>query len=543
MIGSIKTLCAIEGIPMASMRLKHFITAPIFYANGPPHIGHLYTALLADASNRWKLLKAGNGDSNDSLFTTGTDEHGLKIQRTATAADYDPLSYCNNISNKFKDLFCAFGIQPNDFIRTTEIRHKEVVEHVWTELDKRGQIHRGKHEGWYSTTDECFYASDEVEKLNGQTYVVSKMTRSVVEWVQEENYVFPLYKYLDAVRKWLSSYDVIRPKVYFPEAFQQASIEGNLSLSRDRKRVSWGIPVPNDESQTIYVWFDALMNYLTVSGIFSNKKKSSWPPTCQIVGKDILKFHAVIWPAFLLALDLPLPERIFVHSHWLVDGAKMSKSVGNVVDPFIAARSLSEEGLRYFLLRQGTPQSDANFIMSKAVNVINTDLVNNVGNLLQRSMIKKLNPSQTYPAFYPDSFHNSLLELGEPMIKSINCLAGLYEEQFEELMIYKALELLMEVARQANGFFQSHEPWKELDDRKVSTLLYTCYEVLRICGILLQPVVPHYADRLLSRLGIKRSERGLDNVKFITDSKYFGRPLGEYSGPLMDRIVCRASEI
>uniref|UniRef100_A0A158Q7C1 Methionine--tRNA ligase, mitochondrial n=1 Tax=Elaeophora elaphi TaxID=1147741 RepID=A0A158Q7C1_9BILA len=463
-----------------------------------PHIGHLYTALLADSLNRWKLLKGGTVDSNDSLFTTGTDEHGLKIQRTAIAAGCDPQSYCDNISIKFKDLFRTFGIQPNDFIRTTEARHKEVVKHVWMELDKRGQIQRGRHEGWYSTTDECFYANNEVEKLNGQAFMVSRTTGSVVEWVQEENYVFPLSKYLGTIRNWLSSCDVIRPKVYFPEALQQASIEGNLSLSRDRKRVSWGITVPNDESQTIYVWFDALMNYLTLSGVFSNRKRSSWPPTCQIVGKDILKFHAVIWPAFLLALDLPLPKRIFVHGHWLVNGAKMSKSVGNVVDPFFVAKSLSEEGLRYFLLRQGTPQSDANFIMSKAVNVINTDLVNNVGNLLQRSTVKKLNPSQTYPIFYSDSFHSSLRELGEPLIKSINCLTEVYEKQFDELMIYKALELLMEVMRQTNGFFQFYEPWREIDDRKVSSLLYICYEVLRICGILLQPAVPYYADHLLN---------------------------------------------
>uniref|UniRef100_A0A8R1XRN0 Methionine--tRNA ligase, mitochondrial n=1 Tax=Onchocerca volvulus TaxID=6282 RepID=A0A8R1XRN0_ONCVO len=545
MIRSIKTICAIEGVSISSMRLKHFITTPIFYANGPPHIGHLYTALLADALNRWKLLKDGNIDSDNLLFTSGTDEHGLKIQRSATAAGYDPQSYCDNISGKFKDLFHVFGIHPNDFIRTTEVRHKEVVNHVWVtkELNKRGQIQLGKYEGWYSTIDECFYASDEVETLSGQTSTISKITGSVVEWVQEENYIFPLSKYLGTVRNWLNNCDVIRPKIYFPEALQHASIEGNLSLSRDRKRVTWGIAVPNDESQTIYVWFDALMNYLTVSGIFSNKKRINWPPTCQIVGKDILKFHAVIWPAILLALDLPLPKRIFVHSHWLVNGTKMSKSVGNVVDPFSVSKSLSEEGLRYFLLRQGTPQNDANFIMSKAVDVINTDLVNNVGNLLQRSLIEKLNPSQTYPTFYPDSFHNSLLELGEPLVKSVSCLAELYEEQFDELMIYKALEMLMEVMRQANGFFQFYEPWKELDNRKMSSLLYVCYEVLRICGILLQPVVPHYADHLLNRLGIKKNERGLDNVKFTIDSKYSGKPLGEYNGPIMDRIMCKTGTV
>ncbi|MCP9257311.1 Methionine--tRNA ligase, mitochondrial [Dirofilaria immitis] len=509
MIGSIRTLCVIKEISISSMRLKHFITTPIFYANGPPHIGHLYTALLADASNRWRLLKDGNVDSSDSLFTTGTDEHGLKIQRTAIAAGYDPQSYCDNISDKFKDLFHTFNIHPNDFIRTTETRHKEVVNHVWKELNKRGLIQRGKYEGWYSTVDECFYANDEVEKLSGQISTVSKITGSVVEWVEEENYIFPLSKYLGTIRNWLNNYDVIRPKTYFPEALQQASVEGDISLSRDRKRVTWGIAVPNDENQTIYVWFDALMNYLTVSGIFSDKKRINWPPTCQIVGKDIL-------------------------NHWLVNGAKMSKSVGNVIDPFIISKSLSEEGLRYFLLRQGTPQNDANFMMSKAVNVINVDLVNNVGNLLQRSMIGRLNPSQTYPTFCPNSFHNCLLELGEPLMKSINGLAGtVYSLRLKSLWGYAADE----------WFFQFYEPWKELDDRKISSLLYICYEVLRICGILLQPVIPHYADHLLNRLGIERNERILDNAKFIVDSKYFGKPLGKYNGPVMNRITCKNGEL
>ncbi|EJW87886.1 hypothetical protein WUBG_01206, partial [Wuchereria bancrofti] len=205
MIGRIKIFYVIEGISMTSVRLKHFITTPIFYANGPPHIGHLYTALLADVLNRWKLLKDGDVNLNNSLFTTGTDEHGLKIQQTATTAGCDPQRYCDDISDKFKDLFRAFGIQPNDFIRTTETRHKEVVRHVWKELDKRGLIQRGKHEGWYSTVDECFYTNDEVKKLDGQTSTVSKITGSVVEWVQEENYVFPLFKYLGAVRNWLSN--------------------------------------------------------------------------------------------------------------------------------------------------------------------------------------------------------------------------------------------------------------------------------------------------------------------------------------------------
>ncbi|VDN03152.1 unnamed protein product [Thelazia callipaeda] len=545
MISSFKKFFAIKGLEVASKKLKHFITTPIFYTNGRPHIGHLYTLLLADVLNRWELLKKG-GD-NESLFITGTDEHGLKIQQAANAVGCSPQKYCDDISNEFRNLLREFDVQPNDFIRTTEARHKNVVQFVWHELEKRGQLKRQYYEGWYSTTDECFYASDEVERLNGQTLMVSKMTGTVVEWAQEENYIFPISKYKNAIKIWLSdnalSSDIIRPKVYLTEALRQAdAIEDNLSLSRDRKRVTWGIAVPNDENQTIYVWLDALMNYLTGSGIFSNSRERNWPPTCQIIGKDIMKFHIVIWPALLLAMDLPLPKRIFVHGHWLIDGIKMSKSFGNVVDPFIASKLLGKEGLRYFLLRQGTPQSDANFMVRKAVDVINADLVNNMGNLLQRSLFAKFNLTQIYPAFHRDVFQDDLFELGEPLVDSINCLPDLYKEQCDKLMTYKALELLMDVMKQTNRFFQHYEPWNQINDKKVSSLLYVCCEALRVCGILMQPILPHYSHQLLNRLGIQIRERNLSNANFFADSKYSGLPLGEYEGPIMKRILWKSAD-
>uniref|UniRef100_A0A1I8EXD6 tRNA-synt_1g domain-containing protein n=1 Tax=Wuchereria bancrofti TaxID=6293 RepID=A0A1I8EXD6_WUCBA len=328
-----------------------------FHKFAAPHIGHLYTALLADVSNRWKLLKSGDVNLNNSLFTTGTDEHDLK---TATTADCDRQCYCDDISDKFKDLFRAFGIQPNDFIRTTETRHKEVVGHK--ELDKRGLIQRGKHEGWYSTVDECFYANDEVEKLDGQTSTVSKITGSVVGW-QEENYVFPLLKYLGAVRNWLSNAslranlyfsDVIRPKVYFPQALQQASVERGLSLSRDRKRVTWGIVVPVDESQTVR----CISELLTVSGVFSNKKR----------------FHAVIWPAFLLALELPLPKRIFVHIKFLSSICSNRKILShvlltvNVIFLFICQKVL-EMWLIHLLLLNHYPKKISHLVLLSNVSV------------------------------------------------------------------------------------------------------------------------------------------------------------------------------
>lgn len=297
MYGNINSSRLVVGFLKTAKRLKHFVTTPIFYANGPPHIGHLYTAVLADAFHRWELLKIGGvavpGDNN-SLFTTGTDEHGLKIQRTAAAVACDPLSYCNDISDKFRNLLRTFSVQPTDFIRTTEARHKKVVECVWKELENRGRIEKGKYEGWYSVTDECFYSTGEVQKVPGEDSVVSKVTGTAVDWVEEENYVFPISKYYDAIRNWLSNNDVIRPSVYVSEVLQHSDLEGELSISRDRKRISWGIPVPGDNTQTVYVWFDALVNYLTVSGVFGNMESANWPPTCQIIGKDILNYMASV---------------------------------------------------------------------------------------------------------------------------------------------------------------------------------------------------------------------------------------------------------
>ncbi|VDM37290.1 unnamed protein product [Toxocara canis] len=557
-------------------RRKHFfVTTPIFYANASsiaaPHIGHLYSALIADAAYRWNVLKRADssGAPPCSLFTTGTDEHGTKIQKAAQAAGVQPKLFCDDVSASFRKLLSAFNIKPTDFIRTSESRHKRVVEDVWLRLSRRGYIRKAKYAGWYSTTDECFYSQRDLEDLciNGTTkkvifllhvkrsrviglvkrinqsklliredfiergislsaliVEVSKQTRSPVEWIEEDNYVFDLSQFYEPIRRWLLENDVIRPKHYLRVALQYLDIEETLSISRDRKRLEWGIPVPQDQSQTIYVWMDALVNYLTVSG-FPRSHHDYWPPDWQVIGKDILKFHAVFWPAFLMAAELPLPRRLFVHAHWLVDGVKMSKSIGNVIDPFVVAETLTVDGLRYFLLRQGTPHVDGNFTITKAVSVVNGELVNSLGNLMQRACVEKLNPDRIYPSFEEKVMRSELAELGLPLIESLGSLREKCSQHFDELMIYKALEELSAVVRQANAFFQLFEPWKLADGEKVffrtyifrksnerqvclqggkvhfqrSTILHVVYETMRICGILLQPVVPDYANKLLTR--------------------------------------------
>ncbi|KHN76022.1 Methionine--tRNA ligase, mitochondrial [Toxocara canis] len=550
-------------------RRKHFfVTTPIFYANASPHIGHLYSALIADAAYRWNVLKRADssGAPPCSLFTTGTDEHGTKIQKAAQAAGVQPKLFCDDVSASFRKLLSAFNIKPTDFIRTSESRHKRVVEDVWLRLSRRGYIRKAKYAGWYSTTDECFYSQRDLEDLciNGtmkkglvkrinqskllirEDYIergislsaliveVSKQTRSPVEWIEEDNYVFDLSQFYEPIRRWLLENDVIRPKHYLRVALQYLDIEETLSISRDRKRLEWGIPVPQDQSQTIYVWMDALVNYLTVSG-FPRSHHDYWPPDWQVIGKDILKFHAVFWPAFLMAAELPLPRRLFVHAHWLVDGVKMSKSIGNVIDPFVVAETLTVDGLRYFLLRQGTPHVDGNFTITKAVSVVNGELVNSLGNLMQRACVEKLNPDRIYPSFEEKVMRSELAELGLPLIESLGSLREKCSQHFDELMIYKALEELSAVVRQANAFFQLFEPWKLADGEKRSTILHVVYETMRICGILLQPVVPDYANKLLTRLGMGNSERGLESAVFGWN-QLAKRTLPSVHEPVMRRI-------
>ncbi|KAJ1368471.1 hypothetical protein KIN20_029606 [Parelaphostrongylus tenuis] len=332
---------------------NHYITTPIFYVNAAPHLGHLYTVVLADAVHRWRKLR--DTVSGLHLFATGTDEHGIKILRAAEKAGKNPEKFCDETSRSFLKLFEKFGISNTDFIRTTERRHKECVEYVWKRLSDQNLIYKDTYSGWYSVVDECFYPNSEVE--DSALGKVVKGTNTTVEWIEEENYMFRLSNYRKAVEDWLKNSDVIYPKVYLSSALKSLDFEGDLSVSRCRARLPWGIPVPGDDSQTVYVWLDALVNYLSVVG-YPNTLRA-WPPTCQILGKDILKFHAFYWPSLLMAMGLALPQKLFIHGHWLVEKTKMSKSLGNVIDPLEAAKFYTTDGLRYFLLKQGLPSGDS----------------------------------------------------------------------------------------------------------------------------------------------------------------------------------------
>ncbi|XP_038137225.1 methionine--tRNA ligase, mitochondrial [Cyprinodon tularosa] len=521
-----------------------YITTPIFYVNAAPHLGHLYSAVIADCLHRWKLLQGF-----DSRFATGTDEHGLKIQQAAEAAGKAPLTFCTEVSERFRNLFSSCNISFTDYIRTTEQRHRRTVEHFWSVLWNKGLIYKGSYEGWYSTQDESFLTPSQVGDAldpSGKEVKVSLESGHKVEWMKEENYMFRLSVFRPFLLDWL----VKNPRAVQPERFQQTVLHWlqedlpDLSVSRQRSRLQWGIPVPGDPEQTIYVWLDALVNYLTVVG-YPDKHDQWWHAAHHVIGKDILKFHALYWPAFLLGAGLPLPQVIHVHSHWTVGGRKMSKSLGNVVDPFEHSQMFTNDGMRYFLLRQGVPDSDCDYTHDKVVKLLNAELADSLGGLLNRCTAPALNSAQVYPAFCSQAFCRAVAE-DHHMVAAVRSLPTVVEKHYESMHLYKALEAISACVRQTNGFVQRHAPWKldrrdSKDHRWLDTIVHVALECLRIYGTLLQPVVPEISDRLLNRLGVKQHERSWKDLHFLqryegTKCPFEGRMLGSDSGLLFNRL-------
>ena len=484
------------------MLKKYFITTPIFYVNAKPHLGHVYSVLLADAQNRFQKLRRNS--SKESFFTTGTDEHGLKIQQAAEKQQKTPKDFCDQVSSEFQSTFQNFNVHNDDFIRTTDERHIKTVQEFWKNIN--GFLQKKSYSSWYCVQDETFLTEHQIDKSK----MVSLESGHPVEWAEEENYVFPLEKFRPQVQKWVEN------SVY-PVKFR-SNLSGllsetlpDLSVSRSSSRLQWGIPVPEDPSQTIYVWLDALINYLTVVG-YPNMK--IWPPDCHVIGKDILKFHAIYWPSFLLAANLELPRKILCHSHWTVNEEKMSKSKGNVVDPnSVAEEFATHEGLRYFLLRQGVPHSDGNYVQDQLVNYINNDLANILGNLLNRLTSKGVNLNQN---FYPICTEFKSQE-AEDLVKSLENLVDKVEIHFENFEFYRGIEEIMDTLRKVNFYVQAEEPWelKKLQKyEELGQVLNLSLNALRICGILLQPIIPGLSDKLLTKLNVE--ERSFHNAKLLS---------------------------
>ncbi|XP_025026504.1 methionine--tRNA ligase, mitochondrial [Python bivittatus] len=489
----------------------------------------------------------------------GTDEHGLKIQTAATAAGISPKEFCDRVSAEFRELFAQAGISYTDFIRTTELRHRRAVECFWAALQGGGSLYRAHYEGWYCTAEESFLAASQVTErpdAQGSKQMVSLESGHQVHWTREENYMFKLSEFREPLQRWLcENKDAINPEPYYQQVLQWLEEDlPDLSVSRDRNRLHWGIPVPGDSTQTIYVWVDALVNYLTAVG-YPEEHQAWWPTACHIVGKDILKFHAIYWPALLMAAGLEPPLQIQVHSHWTVQGQKMSKSLGNVIAPKDCFQHYTLDGFRYFLLRQGVPEWDCDYYDEKVIKLLNSELADALGGLLNRCTAPALNPSGTYPIFSEACFprdRGTQTRSGQAsaedykLVSLVESLPLKVSTSFDRFQIYKALESIMECVRQTNGFIQRHRPWKLCPEDPAQrqwqeTILHVSLECLRVYGLLLQPVVPAMSDKLLSRLGVSPTERSLKNLNFLPryhgrKCPFEGRKLGPDPGLLFPRL-------
>ncbi|CAM3812987.1 methionine--tRNA ligase [Tsukamurella ocularis] len=483
-----------------------YITTAIAYPNGVPHIGHAYEYIATDVIARFQRL-----DGREVFFLTGTDEHGLKMQQTAAKEGVETKALADRNAAAFEALQRAVGSTFDRFIRTTDADHYEASKAIWQKMVDAGDIYLGKYSGWYSVRDEAYYAEDETTVTEDGTRV-STDTGTEVEWTEEASYFFKLSAYQDRLLALLD-----REGGYLEPATRRneivSFIKGGLKdLSISRDTFDWGVPVPGDPDHVMYVWVDALTNYLTGAGYPDTESEqftTFWPPTLQIIGKDIIRFHAVYWPAFLMSAGIELPERVFAHGFLFNKGEKMSKSVGNVVDPHALIAEYGLDALRFFLLREVSFGQDGSYSHEAIVGRINADLANELGNLAQRSlsMINK-NCAGTVPTpgpFTPED--EALLARADGLLETSRRHVG-----NQALHLY--LEAIWEVLAETNRYFSAQEPWKlkASDPERMGTVLYTTAEVVRQVALLLQPVMPESAEELLTLLEQPKDRRTFDAV-------------------------------
>ena len=484
---------------------NYYITTPIYYPSGKPHMGHAYSSIIADVIARYKRLEGYNVH-----FLTGTDEHGLKIQREAEKNKKDTQIFCNEISMKFKELTKILNLSNNDFIRTTEKRHYSSVEDLWNKLVNSGDIYLDKYKGWYSVSDEAYYDNDEIEDRDGTK--IAKSSGSKVEWVEEESFFFKLSswskKLLDHYK---SNPDFILPKSRSNEVIKFVE-KGLKDLSVSRTSFSWGIPVPKNQKHVIYVWLDALTNYLSAvnyPNTSSDLYKKFWPADLHIIGKDILRFHAIYWPAFLMAAKLPLPKRIFGHGWILSDEKKMSKSLGNILDPVDIINNYGIDQLRYYLIKEVSLGNDGNVSLENLKNCINNDLANNYGNLCQRvfSFIKK-NCKNKIPK------RNSLIKKEETLTIKLKKDVEKLNELINKQDLNNYIKQVIDYSFDSNKYFNDSEPWslKKTDPNKMESVLYSIVEQIKNISILLLPIIPTSANKILDIINIKKDLRNISEI-------------------------------
>jgi methionyl-tRNA synthetase len=495
------------------MERNFYVTSPIYYVNDVPHIGHAYTSIACDVAARFKRLEGYN-----SFFLTGTDEHGQKVEKSALARDKNPQEFCDEVSTKFRELTTILNLSNDDFIRTTEDRHKRGAQAFWQKLEAKGWIYKDVYEGWYALRDEAFYSEDEI--VDGKA-----PTGAEVIWHKEESYFFKLSAFQDKLLMlYEAAPDFIRPQSRYNEVV--SFVKGGLrDLSISRTSFSWGIKVPNDEKHVMYVWLDALTNYISALGFpdeNSKKYQDFWHNTTNsplhIVGKDIVRFHAVYWPAFLMAADINLPHSIYAHGWWTNDGQKISKSVGNVIDPIAEIKWLEEFGIstdaavdyfKYFLLREVPFGGDGDYSRVSFISRINSELANNIGNLVQRSlsMIYKNNNGEIVD-----------FRTYEP---SADLLRGAYQlkenviEKMSKLAFDQAIFEILSHSSKCNEFINNKAPWnlkKEGKVEEMNLVLSVIAENLRVIAISLQAFIPSLAAKILEILNIDEASRSLEFI-------------------------------
>jgi len=487
------------------MTKNFYITTPIYYPSGKPHMGHAYSSIIADIFARFKKLEDYN-----VLFLTGTDEHGQKIQKEAKKNNKDPKIFCDELSETFRSLTKILNLSNNDFIRTTEKRHHKSVVEIWNRLVASGDIYLDKYSGWYSVSDEAFYDEDEIENNNGNK--VSKSSGSNVEWVEEDSYFFKLSAWSSKLLEFYKTH----PNFILPESRRNEVVKfvekGLKDLSVSRTSFTWGIPVPKNEKHVIYVWLDALTNYISAlnfPNIEDNKYKNYWPADIHIIGKDILRFHAVFWPAFLLAAKLSPPKRVFGHGWILSDDKKMSKSLGNILDPIEIIKKYGIDQLRYYLVKEVSLGNDGSISMENLKNCINNDLANNYGNLCQRvfSFIKK-NCDNKIPK--GENLHISDKKLLDNLKNSLPKLTNLMNNQ--ELNEY--IKIVVRFSFDANKYFNDAEPWsvKKKDPNRMKTILFTITQQIKNISILLNPIIPNSTNKVLSIMNFSSEDIKIDKI-------------------------------
>ncbi|WP_313555800.1 methionine--tRNA ligase [Agrobacterium cavarae] len=477
-----------------------YITTAISYPNGKPHIGHAYELIATDAMARFQRL-----DGRDVFFLTGTDEHGQKMQQTARAEGISPEELAQRNSDQFREMGKLLNASNDDFIRTTEERHHETSRNIWNLMSNAGDIYKDSYAGWYSVRDEAYYAEDETEvRADGVRYGPQG---TPVEWVEEESYFFKLSEYQDKLLKhYEENPDFIGPAERRNEIISFVK-SGLKDLSVSRTTFDWGIKVPNDPKHVMYVWVDALTNYITATGYIEDKngpRAKYWPADVHIIGKDIIRFHAVYWPAFLMSAGLPLPKRVYAHGFLLNKGEKMSKSLGNVVDPVNLVNHFGLDQVRYFFLREVSFGQDGSYSEEGIATRINADLANGIGNLASRSLsmiVKNCEGQIPTPGPYTDE--------DKAMLAAADALLASCRDEMNKQMIHKALASIIAVVSETDRYFASQEPWalKKTDPERMGTVLYVTAEVVRQIGILLQPFMPASCEKLLDLVASPANKR------------------------------------